>query len=160
MTGRDCDIAIAGGGLAGGLIALALAQQCPDITFRLIEAGAEPGGNHRWSWFASDLAEDARTLLHPIRTTVWEQGNEVHFPGHRRQLAWNQAHGAQHLGHGRQQRGTGLGATGRVAQRGAGWALGNSSFPAAFGRRMVQGEWNSVRIWRMAICRMSDSCCA
>lgn len=87
MTGRDCDIAIAGGGLAGGLIALALAQQCPDITFRLIEAGAEPGGNHRWSWFASDLAVDARTLLHPIRTTVWEQGNEVYFPGHRRQLA-------------------------------------------------------------------------
>lgn len=87
MTGRDCDIAIAGGGLAGGLIALALARHRPDITFRLIEAGPELGGNHRWSWFASDLPDDARALLHPVRTTRWEQGNEVVFPGHRRQLA-------------------------------------------------------------------------
>lgn len=86
MTGRECDIAIAGGGLAGGLIALALARHRPDISFRLIEAGAEPGGNHRWSWFASDLADDARALLHPVRTTRWDQGNAVVFPGHSRQL--------------------------------------------------------------------------
>ncbi|MEO5706745.1 MAG: lycopene beta-cyclase CrtY [Alteraurantiacibacter sp.] len=87
MTGRDCDIAIAGGGLAGGLIALALARQRPDMTVRLIEAGAELGGNHRWSWFASDLSSEGQALLHPIRTTRWEHGNEVIFPGHRRQLA-------------------------------------------------------------------------
>jgi lycopene beta-cyclase len=87
MTGRHCDIAIAGGGLAGGLIALALARHRPDITFRLVEAGADLGGNHRWSWFASDLGAEAQALLDPIRTTRWERGNEVVFPGHSRQLA-------------------------------------------------------------------------
>lgn len=86
MTGRDCDIAIAGGGLAGGLIALALAQQRPDITFRLIEGGPDLGGNHRWSWFASDLGTPAQDLLQPVRTTRWHLGNAVVFPGHRRQL--------------------------------------------------------------------------
>lgn len=87
MTGRDSDIAIAGGGLAGGLIALALARHRPDITFRLIEAGDQPGGNHRWSWFASDLPGTAQDLLQPVSTTHWDAGNQVVFPGHRRQLA-------------------------------------------------------------------------
>ena len=44
------DIAIAGGGLAGGLIALALHRARPELAVVLIESGAEPGGNHRWSW--------------------------------------------------------------------------------------------------------------
>ena len=35
MTGRTCDIAIVGGGLSGGLIALALARHRPDVTIRL-----------------------------------------------------------------------------------------------------------------------------
>ena len=35
MTGRTCDIAIIGGGLAGGLIALALATHRPELSFRL-----------------------------------------------------------------------------------------------------------------------------
>jgi lycopene beta-cyclase len=87
MTPRSCDIAIAGGGLAGGLIALALARQRPDMTFRLIEAGPELGGNHRWSWFASDLSPAASDLLAPVRGTRWDHGNAVVFPGHSRQLA-------------------------------------------------------------------------
>jgi lycopene beta-cyclase len=87
MSGRTCDIAIAGGGLAGGLIALALTRQRPDLSLRLIEAGPELGGNHRWSWFASDLSADGEALLDPVRSTRWEKGNEVIFPGHRRQLA-------------------------------------------------------------------------
>ncbi|MXO73133.1 lycopene beta-cyclase CrtY [Alteraurantiacibacter buctensis] len=86
MTGRDCDIAIAGGGLAGGLIALALARHRPDMTFRLVEAGLELGGNHRWSWFASDLKAPAQDLLQPVHTNRWPAGNQVIFPGHRRQL--------------------------------------------------------------------------
>src|SRR3546814_8812653 len=35
-----CDIAIVGGGLAGGLAALAFAAKRPDLDVRLIEAGA------------------------------------------------------------------------------------------------------------------------
>ncbi|MFX8875712.1 lycopene cyclase family protein, partial [Acinetobacter baumannii] len=51
MTGHDCDIAILGGGLAGGLIALALAKARPDLSLRLIERGPTLGGNHVWSVF-------------------------------------------------------------------------------------------------------------
>jgi lycopene beta-cyclase len=87
MTGRDCDIAIVGGGLAGGLIALALAQQRPDLPLCLLEAGPAPGGNHRWSWFASDLSDAGRVLIEPLPKARWDQGYEVAFPGYRRLLA-------------------------------------------------------------------------
>ncbi|MXO60131.1 lycopene beta-cyclase CrtY [Altererythrobacter salegens] len=86
MPGRTCDIAIVGGGLAGGLIALALRQSNPDISVRLIETGATPGGNHRWSWFESDLDDEARWLMRPFRTTRWDKGYDVAFPGHVRHL--------------------------------------------------------------------------
>ncbi|HSG56996.1 MAG TPA: lycopene beta-cyclase CrtY [Paracoccaceae bacterium] len=87
MTGQTCDMAIAGGGLAGGLIALAMARARPDMTVRLIEAGPVLGGNHRWSLFASDLTDQGRALLSPIRQTSWAGGNDVIFPRHRRRLA-------------------------------------------------------------------------
>lgn len=86
MTGRPTDIAIIGGGLAGGLIALALARLRSDKTVRLVEAGPAPGGNHRWSWFASDLGSEAAALLQPFRTTHWDGGYDVRFPGHTRHL--------------------------------------------------------------------------
>lgn len=86
MIGRDCDIAIIGGGLAGGLIALALAQLRPDLAVRLIEAGDRIGGNHRWSWFASDLTPAGNALLAPFRKAAWDAGYTVKFPGHARQL--------------------------------------------------------------------------
>jgi len=87
MTGRDCDIAIVGGGLAGGLIALALARLRPEIAVRVIEAGPAPGGNHRWSWFASDLSAAGAGLLDRFRLTRWDEGYEVRFPGLARKLA-------------------------------------------------------------------------
>ncbi len=87
MNGRTCDLAIVGGGLSGSLAALALARQRPDITVRLIEAGEAIGGNHRWSWFGSDLSQEGAELLGPIRRNVWESGNEVAFPDYRRQLS-------------------------------------------------------------------------
>ena len=87
MNGRTCDMVIAGGGLAGGLIALAMAQHRPDMTTRLIESGPVLGGNHRWSLFASDLSDHGRALLDPIHMTQWHGGNEVIFPGHRRRMA-------------------------------------------------------------------------
>lgn len=79
------EIAIVGGGLAGGLIALALRQARPELSVHLYEAGPELGGNHRWSWFDSDLDPAGRSLLAPFRKTRW-QGYEVRFPAYRRQL--------------------------------------------------------------------------
>ena len=87
MNGRDCDIAIVGGGLSGGLIALALARHRPDITVRLVEAGARLGGNHRWSWFASDLSDGGNALMEGFRQARWDDGYNVLFPGRRRTLA-------------------------------------------------------------------------
>ena len=90
MTGAEprtrVDIAILGGGLAGGLIALALRRADPSLAVALVEAGDMLGGNHRWSWFESDLPEGGEDLLAPFRKLRWPMGYDVHFPRHSRQL--------------------------------------------------------------------------
>ncbi|GGD44863.1 lycopene beta-cyclase CrtY [Erythrobacter arachoides] len=86
MSEHGCDIAIVGGGLSGGLIALALARHRPDLVVRLIEAGPQAGGNHRWSWFASDLSADGEALLKGFRKAHWDAGYDVRFPGRERTL--------------------------------------------------------------------------
>jgi lycopene beta-cyclase len=80
-----CDVAIAGGGLAGGLIALALAQKRPDLSVVIIEAGDRIGGNHIWSFFDTDVTPQDRWLVDPLVAHSW-QGYEVLFPKRRRQL--------------------------------------------------------------------------
>ncbi|MEO5938603.1 MAG: lycopene beta-cyclase CrtY [Sphingomonas sp.] len=80
----QCDVAIVGGGLAGGLIALALRTRRPDVDIRLIEPGAI-GGEHVWSFFSSDVAEADRWLAAPLVSYRWS-GYDVAFPGHRRTL--------------------------------------------------------------------------
>lgn len=80
------DLIIAGGGLAGGLAALALRAAHPDIRLLLVEAGDTLGGNHLWSCFASDLDDASRALVEPLFAHRW-QGHDVAFPAHRRQLA-------------------------------------------------------------------------
>lgn len=87
MTGRKTDFAIVGGGLAGGLIALALRRARPDLSVVLVEAGEGLGGNHRWSWFASDLPPEGAALMGGFRRSAWESGYDVRFPGHSRHLA-------------------------------------------------------------------------
>jgi len=86
MTASRHDIAIAGGGLAGGLIALALARARPELDVVLVEQGEVLGGNHRWSWFASDLDLAGAQLVTGLRTTHWDSGNEAQFPAYRRRL--------------------------------------------------------------------------
>jgi lycopene beta-cyclase len=81
-----CDIAIVGGGLSGGLIALALATKRPDLDVRIIEPGAALGGNHIWSFFDSDVAAADRLLVEPLVAHRWD-GYDVAFPGHRRTLS-------------------------------------------------------------------------
>ncbi len=86
MSERDCDIAIVGGGLAGGLIALALADARPGVSVRLIEAGPTLGGQHRWSWFASDLSPQGEALMARFQPMQWADGYDVRFPERRRHV--------------------------------------------------------------------------
>jgi lycopene beta-cyclase len=80
-----CDLAIVGGGLAGGLIALAVARQRPELKTVLVEQEQHFGGNHIWSFFASDIAAEHRWLTAPLVTYGWS-GYEVRFPQHSRTL--------------------------------------------------------------------------
>jgi lycopene beta-cyclase len=80
-----CDLAIVGGGLAGGLIALAVARARPELKIVLIEQEQHFGGNHIWSFFASDIAPEHRWLTAPLVTYGWS-GYDVHFPEHSRTL--------------------------------------------------------------------------
>ena len=82
----DCDIAILGGGLAGGLIALAVHQARPDIRLRLIDADDVLGGNHIWSFFEGDVDAAGMALIEPLITHRWDD-YEVRFPAHSRTLA-------------------------------------------------------------------------
>ena len=81
----NCDVAIAGGGLAGGLIALALAEKRPDLDVRLIESGPVSGGNHLWSFCDSDIDSKVRWLLDPPICHTWPD-DDVYFPAHRSTL--------------------------------------------------------------------------
>lgn len=88
MNGADsdsCDIAIVGGGLAGGLATLALARRRPDLDVRLVEPGPV-GGNHLWSFFDGDVAARDRWLIEPLIAHRWS-GYEVAFPAYRRAIA-------------------------------------------------------------------------
>lgn len=78
-------IAILGGGLAGGLIAYALAVRRPEIRVDLIEQSDRLGGNHVWSFFDSDIAPDDHWIVEPFVSHRWA-GYDVRFPAHRRAL--------------------------------------------------------------------------
>ncbi|MCC2977229.1 lycopene beta-cyclase CrtY [Sphingomonas sp. PL-96] len=84
-THHHCDLAILGGGLAGGLIALALAERRPELSIRLVDAGTRFGGNHLWSFFDSDVDPADRWIIAPVVGHRWH-GYDVAFPGHRRTL--------------------------------------------------------------------------
>lgn len=86
MQDRKIDIAILGGGLAGGLIALALAKSRRSKQILLVEEGERFGGNHVWSYFDSDVSRYHHSLTVPLVTARWT-GYDVHFPGHSRQFS-------------------------------------------------------------------------
>ena len=85
MSGRNVDIAILGGGLAGGLTALALAALRPDLRVCLIEAGPVCGGNHVWSFFDSDVEEEDAWLVDALVVARWDR-HSVRFAGGERVL--------------------------------------------------------------------------
>ena len=85
MESARFDLLIAGGGLAGGLTALALKAARPDLAVALVEAGETFGGNHTWSSFESDLSPAGRTLAAPLIAHRWP-GYSVRFPALGRRL--------------------------------------------------------------------------
>jgi lycopene beta-cyclase len=78
------DLAILGGGLAGGLICLALTRLRPEVRLAVIEH-AGLGGNHVWSHFAGDLDPSTEWLVEPLISYRWP-AYDVAFPAHRRTL--------------------------------------------------------------------------
>ncbi|MDX3911748.1 MAG: lycopene beta-cyclase CrtY [Sphingobium sp.] len=82
----SCDLAIVGGGLAGGLVALAIAERHPSVRILLIEREGTMGGNHVWSFFDGDVEDANRWLVDPLIAHRWADGHEVRFPGYHRTL--------------------------------------------------------------------------
>ena len=78
------DLAILGGGLAGGLVALALTRRRPEVRLAVIEP-AGLGGNHVWSHFARDVDPTAEWLVEPL-ISYRRPAYDVAFPAHRRTL--------------------------------------------------------------------------
>ena len=85
-SSRPYDLAIAGGGLVGGLVAMALSKLRPDLEIALIEAEDHFGGNHIWSFFDSDVEPEHRWLVDPLISRQWDS-YDVHFPKYSRNLS-------------------------------------------------------------------------
>lgn len=83
---------IAGGGLAGCLVALALVRLRPDVPMLLLESGPSFGGNHVWSFFDPDVTDDDRWLVDPMIVARWD-AYDIQFPKRTRtlQTAYNSA---------------------------------------------------------------------
>jgi lycopene beta-cyclase len=86
MSGGKPPLVIVGGGLAGSLAALALAERRPDVEFLLLEQESSFGGNHVWSFFDSDVAPEDFWLAEQLAAHSWPD-HEVHFPARRRRIA-------------------------------------------------------------------------
>ena len=84
MSGGE-PLIIAGGGLAGCLTALALAKLRPDVPFLLVEQSESFGGNHIWSFFDADVADEDRWLVEPFVAKSWD-GYDIRFPARSRIL--------------------------------------------------------------------------
>lgn len=85
MTSVACDLAIIGGGLSGGLIALAARRAQPHRRILLIEAAPALGGTHLWSFIDSDVGDDGKSLLEPLVNYGWREFAVV-FPTYKRAL--------------------------------------------------------------------------
>lgn len=80
LAGHTFDHLLVGGGLQNGLIAWLLLQRDPAAKVALIEAGDCIGGNHTWSYHATDVPEHVQELVASLAQHVWDE-YQVHFPG-------------------------------------------------------------------------------
>jgi lycopene beta-cyclase len=78
-------VLIAGGGLAGSLVAWRLRQTRPDLQLLVLERGPRLGGNHTWSFHETDLSPAEHRCLAPLVARSWP-GYEVRFPSRKRSL--------------------------------------------------------------------------
>ena len=78
---------IVGGGLAGSLAALAIAERRPDQSLLLVEAGSSFGGNHIWSFFDGDVVGEGRPLIDAMQPIHWPT-HSIRFPGRERTLSF------------------------------------------------------------------------
>ncbi len=81
----DTDVAIVGGGLAGGLTAYFMSQSHPARSITIIEAGDKLGGNHTWSFHESDVSPAAFEILKPLISRSWSS-TSVEFPRVKRSI--------------------------------------------------------------------------
>ncbi|HEX8487121.1 MAG TPA: lycopene beta-cyclase CrtY [Propionibacteriaceae bacterium] len=81
----DVDLVILGGGLAGGLVALAVAARRPELRLMVVER-ARLGGNHIWSHFAGDVDRGDSWLVDPLVSYRWDT-YDVAFPKYNREVA-------------------------------------------------------------------------
>lgn len=82
----DFDVILVGGGLANGLIADRLATTRPELKVMIIEAGDSLGGDHTWSYHATDVSPAQDQWLREFGAAAWKD-QEVRFPSYRRPIA-------------------------------------------------------------------------
>lgn len=87
MNAPSPKLIVAGGGLAGCLVALALAERRADVDFLIVEEGERFGGNHVWSFFDGDVAGPDHELIEPLVGHRWSD-HEVGFPNRARTLGF------------------------------------------------------------------------
>jgi len=80
------DLVLVGGGLQGGLLALAVLERNPGARVALVERGPRVGGNHTWSFHAGDVPAAAERVVEPLIDASWP-AYDVAFPGLERTLA-------------------------------------------------------------------------
>jgi lycopene beta-cyclase len=80
------DYLIVGGGLAGGLIALAVRHRQPAATVTVVERDDRPAGNHTWAFHALDVPPAADGFVRPLVVADWA-GYRVRFPGYEREVS-------------------------------------------------------------------------
>lgn len=73
------DHLLVGGGLQNGLIAWLLLNRDPQARVALVEAGDCLGGNHTWSYHATDVPEEHEAEIAPLAQYAWNSYH-VHFP--------------------------------------------------------------------------------
>jgi lycopene beta-cyclase len=77
---------LAGGGLQGALIALAVLEARPEADIVLLERSDRIGGNHTWSFHAGDVPASMRRLVDGISEHRWPD-YDVRFPERSRRVA-------------------------------------------------------------------------